>query len=259
MAKVSPSKKIWITGAGSGIGRSLALQFAAAGHQVLITGRHLSKLVSVANHFPDAITALTWDVTDDASCHLMGQAIDEHLGGLDIAILNAGHCEYVEGGELDSDLFRRVYDVNVFGTVNSIAVAMPRLKQSAAVSGRKGQIVGIASLSAIVGFPRAEAYGSSKAAVNYLLESLRLDLSNESVDVTVVNPGFVETPMIGNNDFPMPFIMSADKAAEKIIIGIDARKFKVQFPRRLYSILAIVAAFPALWYRANRKALVAKK
>jgi len=259
MAKGTPSKKIWITGAGSGIGRSLALQFAAAGHQVLITGRNLSNLVSVANDFPDAITAFTWDVTDDASCHLMGQAIDEHLGGLDIAILNAGHCEYVEHGEVTSDMFRRVYDVNVFGMVNSIAIALPRLKQFAAISGRKGHIVGIASLSAVVGFPRAEAYGSSKAAVNYLLESLRLDLSNKSIDVTVVNPGFVETPMIGNNDFPMPFIMSADKAAEKIIIGIDARKFKVQFPKRLYSILALAAAFPSLWYRANRKAAVTKK
>ena len=259
MAKEIFFKKIWITGAGSGIGKSLALQFAAAGHQVLISGRNTAKLDAVADQYPDAITAFTWDVTDDATCRLMGQVIDEHLGGLDIAILNAGHCEYVEHGEVASDLFRRVYDVNVFGMVNSIAVAMPRLKQSAAVSGRKGQIVGIASLSAVVGFPRAEAYGSSKAAVNYLLESLRLDLSNKSIDVTVVNPGFVDTPMIGNNDFPMPFIMSADKAADIIINGIDARKFKVQFPRRLYSILSLAAAFPSLWYRANRKALVTRK
>ena len=259
MAKSAPSKKIWITGAGTGIGRSLALQYAAAGHQVLITGRNLSNLVLVANHFPDAITAFIWDVTDDESCNLMCDAIDQHLGGLDIAILNAGHCEYVEHGEVNCDLFRRVYDVNVFGMVNSIAVALPRLKRSAALSERRGQIVGIASLSAVVGFPRAEAYGSSKAAVNYLLESLRLDLFNESIDVTIVNPGFVETPMIGNNDFPMPFIISADKAAEKIIAGIEARKFKVQFPKRLYSILALAAVFPSLWYRANRKVLVTKK
>ena len=258
MAKKAPSKKIWITGAGSGIGRSLALQFAEAGHQVLITGRNLSNLVSVAHHFPDAITAFSWDVTDDAGCSVMGEAIDQHLGGLDIAILNAGHCEYVERGEVTSDLFRRVYDVNVFGMVNSITVALPRLKQSAALSARNGQIVGIASLSAVVGFPRAEAYGSSKAAVNYLLDSLRLDLSNESIDVTVVNPGFVETPMIGGNDFPMPFLMSSDKAAKKIIKGIDARKLKVQFPRRLYSILSLAALFPSLWYRANRKVLEKK-
>ena len=133
------------------------------------------------------------------------------------------------------------------------------MKRSADLSDRRGQIVGIASLSAVVGFPRAEAYGSSKAAVNYLLESLRLDLFNESIDVTIVNPGFVETPMIGNNDFPMPFIISANKAAEKIIAGIEARKFKVQFPKRLYSILALAAVFPSLWYRANRKVLVTKK
>ena len=258
MAKMTTIKKIWITGAGSGIGKALALQFSAAGHQVLISGRDSVKLDAVASHCPDKITTFAWDVSDDLGCDAMGQAIDDQLAGLDLAILNAGHCEYVEDSEVTSDLFRRVYNVNVFGMVNSIAVALPRLRDAVTTSGCKGQIVGIASLSAIVGFPRAEAYGSSKAAVNYLLESLRLDLANQMVDVTVVNPGFVETPMIGSNDFSMPFIMSAEQAAKRIIIGIDARKFKVQFPKRLYCILVLAAAFPRLWYRLNRRATPVK-
>lgn len=260
------AKHIWITGAGSGIGRSLALAYAKAGNQLVITGRDKEKLNQVAAIYPDNITVLVWDVTDDQSCDAVRAALQVQLGWLDIAIFNAGYCEYTEGANLKTESFRRVYEVNVFGIVNGINVAMPLLKalgksldssqvHSDAVARSRGQIVGVGSLSAIIGMPTAESYGSSKAAANYLLEALRIDVAGQGIDVSVVNPGFVETPMTATNNFPMPFLMDADTAAQRIMTGIAARRHKIQFPRRLHWILAFMACFPGLWFRINRAIL----
>ena len=117
-----------ITGAGSGIGKSLALAYAKAGNQVVITGRGETNLNQVAAIYPDNITVLVWDVTDDQSCDAVRAAIKVRLGWLDIAIFNAGYCEYTDGANLETESFRRVYEVNVFGIVNGITVAMPLLK-----------------------------------------------------------------------------------------------------------------------------------
>jgi len=260
------AKHIWITGAGSGIGRSLALAYAKAGNQVVITGRDKEKLNQVAAIYPDNITVLVWDVTDDQSADAVRAALKVRLGWLDIAIFNAGHCEYTDGTNLDTNSFRRVYEVNVFGIVNGISVAMPLLKvlneqqelglpKSDAITRSRGQIVGVGSLSAMIGMPTAESYGSSKAAANYLLEAFRIDVAGQGIDVSVVNPGFVETPMTATNNFPMPFLMDADAAAKRIIKGIDARRQKIQFPKRLHWILAFMACFPSLWFRINRAIL----
>lgn len=251
-------KKIWITGAGSGIGRSLALSLACAGNHVVISGRNQDKLETVRALAPSNISTLVCDVSDDTANDAVRGDLASQVGSLDIAIFNAGHCEYVENGQLRTDLFRRVYEVNVFGVVNSAVIAIPLLRRNGKASSdpqQRSQIVGIASLSTIVGLPRAEAYGSSKASMNYLLESLRLDIANQGIDVTVVNPGFVKTPMTDVNDFPMPFLMNADTAAQRIIAGIARRKLKLQFPKRLHYTLALAASMPGLWYRRGGKML----
>ncbi|MBT5922198.1 MAG: SDR family NAD(P)-dependent oxidoreductase [Cellvibrionales bacterium] len=260
------AKHIWITGAGSGIGKSLALAYAKAGNQVVITGRGETNLNQVAAIYPDNITVLVWDVTDDQSCDAVRAAIKVRLGWLDIAIFNAGYCEYTDGANLETESFRRVYEVNVFGIVNGITVAMPLLKAlnepldssqplNDSIARSRSQIVGVGSLSALIGMPTAESYGSSKAAANYLLEALRIDVADQNIDVSVVNPGFVETPMTATNNFPMPFLMDADAAAKRIMSGIEARRHKIQFPRRLHWILALMACFPGLWFRINRAIL----
>ena len=274
MNKTITAKRIWITGAGSGIGKSLALAYAKAGNRVVISGRDGEKLNRVAEVYPDNITVLVWDVTDDQSCDAIRAVLQVKLGWLDIAIFNAGYCEYTDGAELTVDSFRRVYDVNVFGIVNGVNVAMPLLSalkdtvyskapndssNNVSIKRSRGQIVGVGSLSAMIGMPTAESYGSSKAAANYLLESLRIDVANKGIDVSVVNPGFVETPMTAVNNFPMPFLMSADAAAVRIMAGIEARRHKIQFPRRLHWILAVVACFPRLWFRINRAVLSRSK
>ena len=247
-------KRIWIIGGGSGIGRELALKLGQSGNRVVISGRGLDSLTAVSGQFQHAntghdgsIAPLVFDVTEYQGSTEIASKAAELLGGIDILVFCAGRCEYIDNAELSVDLFRRVYDVNVFGIVNALASALPLMKQSN--SAEKPQIVGIASLSTVVGLPRAEAYGSSKAAMIYLLDSLRLDLDKFGFDVTVVNPGFVETPMTASNDFPMPFIMQAGDAADCIIKGVAKRKRTVNFPWQLWLSLKLGAWLPSLWYR----------
>lgn len=253
---MSSQQRIWLIGGGTGIGKSLAIKMALAGGRVVISGRNLDTLSEVAEEWQQSrgaiadgtasgeIIPLAYDVTDDEASVRVASRIEALLGGLDTLVVCAGRCEYVDNAELTTDMFRRVYDVNVFGLVNALSASLPLLKSS----GQKPHIVGVASLSAVVGLPRAEAYGSSKAASIYLLESLRLDLAADGVDVTVVNPGFVKTPMTDSNDFPMPFLMQTDEAADCILAGVIKRKRTVNFPLRLWLMLKVASLFPGLWY-----------
>lgn len=242
-------KRIWITGASSGIGKALALKLAAMSNRVVVSGRNIDSLDRVVAEsrasIPDSdMSALVCDVTKDGLAEVTAAALRRELGGLDIVIICAGHCEYVDDAAVDVEMFRRVYDVNVFGAVNTLMAALPLLKET----GDNPQIVAVASLSAVVGLPRAEAYGSSKAAMNYLFDSLRLGLHRDDISVTVVNPGFVETPMTQQNDFPMPFLMQPDQAVDCMIRGIERRKRHVKFPLRLWASLKLAALVPPLWY-----------
>ncbi len=251
------NKRIWLIGGGSGIGRELALKLALSGNKVVVSGRTSESLADVESTFQQSagsadsagsVVPLVYDVTDDQASASVAQQVAGLVGGIDILIYCAGRCEYVDDAELSVDLFRRVYEVNVFGMVNALSAALPLMKMAAGSNADKPQVVGVASLSAVVGLPRAEAYGSSKAAAIYMLDSLRLGLDRHQVDVTVVNPGFVDTPMTAVNDFPMPFIMQVDETADRIIAGIEKRKLTVNFPWQLLLSLKIGAWFPALWF-----------
>lgn len=248
----SSVKRIWITGAGSGIGRSVALYYAAQGHSVIISGRTLDKLEQVAAEATELsgnIVPLVFDVTDTDSVEKASAALAQSTEYLDLVILNAGACEYIKNGLLDPTLFKRVLDTNFFGMINSINAALPLLRKAP----QRPHLAGVCSLAAFIGFPRAEAYGASKAAARYLLHSVRTDYS-ELMDVTVINPGFVTTPMTAANDFPMPFEMTADEAAKRIGHALLKRPLEFNFPRRLTATLRLAQLFKGIWYkRISRK------
>lgn len=253
MKQMIRNKKIWITGASSGIGSQLALQLAETGNTVVVSARGVEKLAVLEEQsagMSGSIMPLVYDVTEDDQTEGIRAKLKSRIGSLDILIVCAGRCEYIDDAQLDTDLFRRVYDVNVFGAVNTTTIALPLLEQASrsTSASEKPQIVAIASLSAVTGLPRAEAYGSSKAAMIYLFNTLRLDLQKR-IDVTVVNPGFVATDMTKQNDFPMPFMMQPPEAAQCIIKGVAKRKLTVNFPLRLWLSLKLPSLIPALWYR----------
>lgn len=240
---------IWITGGGSGIGREMALLYAREGHDVVISGRTEDKLKDVvvaaeAEQLRGKVRALVFDVTNAGEVESARNRLNLIFGYLDLVILNAGSCEYIKGQQLDVALFRRVMDTNLFGQINALNAALPLLR----LAPERPLVAGICSLAAFIGFPRAEAYGASKAAARYFLHSARTDFK-DVMDVTVVNPGFVTTPMTARNDFPMPFLMDASRAARRIAGALRRRPLEYNFPARLVFALRAAQLFNRLWYR----------
>jgi NADP-dependent 3-hydroxy acid dehydrogenase YdfG len=225
----------------------MALHYARAGDTVIISGRREDALHAVcreAETLPGDIVSMVFDVSDDSAISVCSETLTALAGHLDLVILNAGTCEYVSGGILEPDMFRRVMDTNYHGLLNSFIAALPLLRKAP----DRPLVAGICSLAAFVGFPRAEAYGASKAASRYLLHSLRTDF-NKELDITVVNPGFITTPLTQNNDFPMPFLMDADTAARRIAGALERRPLEYNFPKRLVFTLRLAQFFSRSWLR----------
>jgi short-subunit dehydrogenase len=237
-------KVIWVTGASSGLGRSIALQLANRGALVIASARNQQALDELAAQNQN-IRALACDITDASACAVLGAQIAAISPHIDQAILNAGSCEYLNFPDPDWTAIRRVMEVNFFGTVNCVELVLPLLRAAA-----KPHLVVVASQATAAPFPRAEAYGASKAALQYFCDCLRLDLACEQIDVSVVNPGFVDTPLTRKNDFEMPFLMDVEQAAERIIGKLQGRPRRYSFPLRLSLLLGLSKLAPGLWQRA---------
>ena len=228
--------RILITGATSGIGKQVAEDYLRDGNEVWVVGRNEKVLEEMAG---SGFHTVQLDLTDR----------DQSLGwfstlpALDLAILNAGNCEYVNLPEFDSALISRVIRANVDSLAISIEGVLPALR-----NGDKPHLVAVGSSAAYVPLPRAEAYGASKAAVAYMVDTLRIDLRKENIDVTLVCPGFVDTPLTQKNDFPMPFQISTAEASKRIRNGIAKRKMEIHFPRRFTFMLKLLGLLPKpLW------------
>jgi short-subunit dehydrogenase len=232
---------IWITGASSGIGRHLAIKLANLGHRVIISARNRQALEEMASEH-EGLIPLAVDVAAPGAKENACRRLAQLTPRLDRIILSAGCCEYFDVDRPDWQMMERVMSVNYFGAVNSIAAALPLM-------GANGHIVAMASQASRVPFPRAQAYGASKAALTYLLESLGVDLHSKGIDVTVVQLGFVDTPMTADNDFPMPFLMSAEAAADQLLRQLSQRPRFIRFPRRLSWMISLGQKMPGLWYR----------
>lgn len=262
MGQPSSKQTIWVTGAGSGIGLALCEQLATEGHQLIISGRTAGKLNALAEKLGGDIITLPCDISDHDQMSRLFEQISDRVSHLDTAYLCAGTCEYIDYPDLNFDCIKRVCDTNYLGTVNSCIAALPLLEK-AATQGRKPHLLGIGSMSSFIGFPRAEAYGASKAAIAYFLDSLRIDLGKR-IDVTVVYPGFVDTPLTRRNDFDMPFLIDADSAASTILRKATKRPRTISFPWQMNLALKFARIFQGYWYnkimpRMNRNQKSAKE
>lgn len=238
-------KTIWIVGSSTGMGRALALRLAEAGNFVIVSARSADKLDEVVKQHPKNMVALPVDMNHADDPTVLQEQLAQITDVIDILVMAQGTVEYENDMTFDAALYRRVFETNFFSFVNTLAVAKPFLEASE----QRAYIVGLSSMSMMIGFSRAEAYGASKAAIDYFLHSLVVDLPQRKFDVSIVRPGFVATPMTSVNDFPMPFLMSAEQAADRIIKGMEKRRRLIIFPRRLYSILTVFSWLSCLWYR----------
>ncbi|RAH36880.1 SDR family oxidoreductase [Halomonas sp. SL1] len=243
---------IWLTGATSGIGRALAVRLLDQGHRVALSARRPDALQELAGDRDNALL-LPLDVSDRDAVLAAGDRIAARFGRLDLAILNAGTCEYLEAGHFDAALIERVFATNFFGALHGVEAALPLLRQARSQGGRP-LLAATSSASAYLPLPRAEAYGASKAALSHFLESLRLDLAGEEIDVSLIHPGFVKTPLTDRNDFPMPMRVSVDQAAEAILKGLEAHRLDIHFPRRFTLPLKLLGILPpGLRFRLGRR------
>lgn len=237
---------IWVTGASSGMGRVLAKKLCELGNFVIASGRNGGALQQLVLSSNGRMCALPFDVTSgDEGAEVCRRKLSEITDYLDMVICSAGVCEYEDQLKFDPHMYRRVFEVNVLGVVNTLHLAMPLLKKSE----RAPQIAVLGSLSSVVPMPRAEAYGASKAAVEYLVRSLQVDATRTPLLVSLIRPGFVKTEMTANNNFSMPFMLTPDQAAERIIRGLRQRRRVIDFPRRLSWPLRLMAVCSVLWSR----------
>lgn len=233
---------VWLTGATSGIGEALSLQLIRQGHSLIATGRRQAALDSLANQAPDRVRTARADTTDSQELQEAASALDDG-DPVDLVILNAGTCEYLDIDNFDSELIGRNIETNVMGTVRSIEQALPRLRATRQL-GRPAGLVIVGSSAWWFPFARAEGYGASKAALDYLAHSLRADLAREGIEVFLVSPGFVKTPLTDQNDFPMPFLIQANDAASRIINGIKKGRHDIEFPRRFTWMIRLLGNLP---------------
>jgi NAD(P)-dependent dehydrogenase (short-subunit alcohol dehydrogenase family) len=233
-----PWKVAWITGASSGIGRELALLLAHRGVNVAVTARSAGKLDALAAGQP-GILAFPADVTDDAAMRAIVPRIVATMGAIDLAVLNAGTWEPVAASALDPAVFARTMDVNYLGVVRSLAAVLPVMQER-----RAGRIAIVSSVAGYRGLPKAGAYGPSKAALISLAESLAPELGQAGIGLSLVNPGFVATPLTAKNDFPMPFMIAPEDAARRIVRGLERGRFEIAFPWQLVTILKLARILP---------------
>lgn len=220
-------KVIWLTGASSGIGYELASALAARKAKVVVSSRTEAPLLELQQRYTKHIFPLPLDVTHHQAVMAASKYLADKFGHVDIIILNAGTLQAFSIDEFNIDIFKENFSVNFFGAVSCIQSALPLLVQS-----KNPYIVGVASAGAYVGLPKFESYGASKAALRYLLQSLQVSLSPYKIDVSIVCPGFVQTPMLDQVPYHKEQIVSVEKAVNKIIAGMKWRTSEIRFPFR---------------------------
>ena len=235
MSQTLPWKTAWVTGASTGIGRDIVLQLKAAGVKVAASARSPEKLASLGL----GVLTVPLDVTDAVACRVAADRVESELGPIDLVVLGAGTYSPVAVDDLDPKLFAHTMTTNYMGVVNCLAAVAPRM-----LARGSGHVSWIASVAGFMGLPKAAAYGPTKAALINLAESLEPEMKLRGVRVSVINPGFVATPLTAQNDFEMPFLMQPEEAARRTIAGLAAGHFEVAYPRRFVMILRALRALP---------------
>ncbi len=240
----------WITGAGKGIGRALALRVAADGWTVAASARTLEDLSSLAAECPTGrIHAFPLDITDLSATKATLHEIEQRLGTLTLAVLNAGTHVPMAAETFSVDAFRHLVETNLMGTVNGLGQIIP-----AFVERQGGHIAVVASLAGYRGLPTSAAYGATKAALINMCEALKPDLERHGVRLSLINPGFVETPLTDKNEFSMPFLIPVEEAVDHIRRGLERPAFETAFPKRFAYLMKILRILPdRLFFTLTRR------
>ena len=248
-----PKKVVMITGASSGIGRGLAVEIARRGGKLGLVARRAEVIDEVVREIESVggkAVALPADVQGGESMVKAADRLRSAFGSIDVLIANAGIGPTRDAANFSAEEVANVFNVNVIGATNSVAAVLPNMLERAG-----GQLVVISSLAAYRGLPKSAAYCASKAAVSSFFESLRLDLEPRGIDVTIIHPGFIKTPLTAGRGARLPYLMELDYAVQKMVRVIEKRRKRYSFPWQLATIVRAGMIMPMWMYdrisRAN--------
>lgn len=242
------NRRVWMIGGSTGIGEALVRQLAHAGARIVVSARSKDKLELLAQALPGT-RALAFDMTDAAAVAQATRDIVADWGGIDVVIVMAGTYVEMRAQNFDLAAAKHQIEVNINGVLNVLGPVLPQL-----ISQKQGHLCLVSSVAGYSGLPNGMVYGASKAALINMAEALYVDLGECGVDVSLVCPGFVETPLTAKNKFPMPFIITADEAARAMVGSFARGDFEMHFPRRFTRMLKFLRLLPySLYFPAIRK------
>lgn len=247
------TQRVWIIGASTGIGEALAQQLDHRGARLMVSARSADKLDKLAAGMSNAL-AQPLDVVDLATVQNAFNRLKEAWGGVDLIVVMAGTYSEMSVESFDLAAVRQQIDVNLNGTMNILDTVLPTLLKQG-----KGHLSIVSSVAGYRGLPNSLAYGPSKAALINLAEALHMELKPKNIGVSVVNPGFVDTPLTRQNTFPMPFLITAEVAAQEIVHGLEAGEFEIHFPKAFTRSLRFLRVLPYSLYFAAVKKITAGK
>ena len=235
-------KKIWVTGASTGIGKAVAEKFSKEGWKVAISARREELLKDIAKD--NNIFAYPLDVTNENKVDEIFKKILEDFKSIDLCIFNAGTYDPKLEKEINPEQIRKTMEVNFFGVVNCVKSVEEYFKNK-----KNGHISIVSSIAGYRGLPNSSGYGPSKAALSNLTESLYFDFKKYNIKISLISPGFIKTPMTDKNKFRMPFIKSPEFAAEKIYNGlVKSNAFEITFPKQLTTLFKFFKVLPNRMY-----------
>ena len=237
------NKVIWITGASSGIGRSLALKFANEGWVVAASARR-EDLLKELNSVNQNIHSFPLDVTNIDQCKTVFKSIIEKFKDVEISVFGTGIHDPRSEKSFNLEKIREITEVNYFGTLNCINAVYDYYKNK-----KSGQISIVSSVAGYRGLPAAGAYCASKSALSSFAESLYFEMKRRNVRVSLVCPGFIKTPMTDKNDFPMPMIKSPEFAADQMYTGLIKKTgLEIHFPKAFTFLMKFLKILPSSIY-----------
>jgi short-subunit dehydrogenase len=240
-------KVVLLTGASSGIGEALALEIARRGGILGLLARREELLRALAGKCEAAggrARVFACDVVDSAAVQKAADDLGREFGRIDILIANAGiGGNNKETRELRPEFVRQVIEINLMGAVNAVYAVLPRMLERG-----EGQLVAVSSLAGFRGLPKSAAYSASKGAMTNFFESVRLDVQHQGVAVTIIQPGFIKTPLTSGRKNKMPFLMELEDAVPLFLRAIERKKKFAAFPWQLASFVRLGRIFPAWLY-----------
>ncbi len=231
-------KKIWITGASSGIGKAVAEKFASEGWKVAVSARRKEILENMAKN--QNIFSFPLDVTNQEQINSIFKNILSEFGSLDLCLFSSGTYEPKDEQKIDPEKIRNVINVNFLGVIDCVKAVEEYFKNK-----KSGHISIVSSIAGYRGLPNSSGYGPSKAALTNFCESIYFDFKKFGVRVSVISPGFIKTPLTEKNEFPMPFLKTVDYAADKVFNGlVKTNAFEIHFPKGLTLTLKFLRILP---------------